>query len=87
MQEFIDYGRDCFSQEACDAIVDYYEGSETELDIVGLYVDWNEEEYTYIIKNVVDLPNNASIEEVVAELNLYTYAVQTSEDTILYLSF
>lgn len=35
-QEFIDWGRDYFSQEACSAIVEYYEGSDEELDIIKL---------------------------------------------------
>lgn len=86
-QEFIDWGRDYFSQEACSAIVEYYEGSDEELDIIGLCCDWCEENIEYIKSNVLGIEEDATIEEVLDELTNYTYAVQTSEDTILYLSF
>lgn len=86
-QEFIDWGRDYFSQEACSAIVEYYEGSDEELDIIGLCGDWCEENIEYIKSNVLGIEEDATIEEVLDELTNYTYAVQTSEDTILYLSF
>lgn len=86
-QEFIDWGRDYFSQEACSAIVEYYEGSDEELDIIKLCCDWCEENIEYIKSNVLGIEEDATIEEVLDELTNYTYAVQTSDDTILYLSF
>lgn len=86
-QEFIDWGRDYFSQEACSAIVEYYEGSDEELDIIKLCGDWCEEDIEYIKSNVLGIEEDATIEEVLDELTNYTYAVQTSDDTILYLSF
>lgn len=45
-QRFKEYDRDCFSDAACEAIVQYFEdtdcGTNTELDIIGLCGDFTE---------------------------------------------
>ena len=93
-EEFRAWNRDYFSYNACKEIINLFEecdcGNNTELDIVALCCDFNEEEWNYIkeeYSNHDDIAGCETIEELAEALNYYTWAVITTDNEILYQNF
>lgn len=93
-------GRDYYSIESCEKIVEYYEefteSNSIELDPIAIACEWNEEHLDYILEQYdyiddFDDIDKTDINEVVDVLNNYTYAVITTSDdgfeNILYREF
>ena len=83
--EFISYDRDYYTYEGYQAILDYFEdfGDTYELDVIAICCDFNE-------STIEDIRNDYNIDddtEVIDYLNDNTYAVETVDDNILYISF
>lgn len=90
-REFEAWDRDYYSLDACEKMVELFEecGGNVELDIVGLCVDFNEEDEDYIkseYSNIEEIADAETTEELLDALNRYTWAVETS-DGILYQAF
>jgi len=99
-EEFRQFNRDYFSYEACEAIIEFFEetdcGKNTELDIIGLCCDFNEETPEYIQDEYDNIPEFAEcqnedgeidIDKLMDALNYYTWAVLLSNGNILYINF
>lgn len=91
-QEFINFNRDYFSYQACEKIIELFEedGTNSEIDIIGLCCDFNEDDWQYIKSNYYNVgcvSECETIDELIEELNNYTYAVETEEDYVLYINF
>ena len=93
-EEFRAWERDYFSYEACEAMIQLFEdcdcGTNTELDIVALCCDFNEEDWEDIKENYSnhdDIAECETIEELLDALNYYTWAIQTTDNQILYQCF
>ena len=93
-EEFKNWNRDYYSYEACEAIIELFEecdcGNNTELDIIALCCDFNEEVWEDIKENYSnhdDIAECETIEELLNALNDYTWAVQTVDNNILYQCF
>jgi hypothetical protein len=90
-KEFIDFNRDYYSYEACEAIIDYFDelGENVELDIIGLCGDFNEDTIDEIIMHYdIDIKEEENKEEEVMNyLQDNTWAVKTTDDEILYIVF
>jgi uncharacterized Zn finger protein len=88
-QEFISYDRDYYSFEAYELMLDYFENEIIELDIIALCGFFNEDTIDEIINNynieIEEEENKA--DEVLEYLNSNTWAVKTSNNTILYTEF
>jgi hypothetical protein len=90
-REFISYDRNYYSLEAYEAMLDYNEQmcEDVELDVIGLCCDFNEDTLDEIISNynleIEDEENK--LKEVLECLNSNTWAVKTSDNTILYTEF
>jgi hypothetical protein len=85
LQEFQAYGRDYFTYEACEEIINYFDMFEedVELDIIGLCCDFNE-------STIDDIRSDYNIDydtDVIEYLNENTYATQTVDNKILYIAF
>ena len=100
LQSFKDYGRDYFSYEACEALVNLFEecdcGTNTELDIIALDCEFTESdpewiysEYSNIdmIAESKDEDGEIDTDKLMDALNYYTYAVELSNGNILYQNF
>ena len=93
-EEFKAWDRDYYSYNACEELINLFEdcdcGNNTELDIIALCCDFNEEDWEYIkdeYSNHDDLSECETIEEFIDALNYYTWAVQTTDNQILYQCF
>lgn len=85
-------GRDYYTIDACDRIVDYYDecGTNIELDPIAIACDFNEESFDYVVEQYGHLDNITDVSDIdtfIEELNYYTYAVKTCGDYILYINF
>lgn len=100
LEEFKACNRDYYSYEACEEIVNLFAetdcGQNTELDIIGLACDFNEEDAEYICGEYENLDNIAACknedgeidkEKLVDALNYHTWATLLSTGNILYISF
>jgi hypothetical protein len=90
-REFISYDRNYYSIEACEAILDYFDSIDenVELDIIGLCGDFNEDTLDEIIVHYdIDIKEEENKEEeVMAYLQDNTWAVKTTDDEILHIVF
>ena len=83
-QKFVDYDRDYYSYQGYQAIIDYFDEFENdvELDVIGLCCDFNEETKEEIMSNY-----NIEEEEFERYMNDNTWMVETETDTYLYIAF
>lgn len=90
--------RDYYSLDACEALIEMFEEYEgdTELDVVAICCDYNEEDPEYILDNydhldefedVKDEDGEIDIDALMEALNYYTYAVLLDNGNILYQAF
>ena len=93
-EEFRAYNRDYYSYEACEAIIQLFDdcgcGTNTELDIIALCCDFNEETEEYIkdnYSNIEEIAEAETIEELLDALSYYTWAIETTDGMILYQCF
>ena len=93
-EEFKAWDRDYYSYSACEELINLFEdcdcGNNTELDIIAICCDFTEEDWEYIkdeYSNHDDLAECETIEEFINALNYYTWAVQTTDNEILYQCF
>jgi hypothetical protein len=90
-QEFMDYNRDYYSLEAYEAILDYFDNIDenVELDVIGLCCDFNEDTLDEIIGNYnIEIEDEENKEEEVMDyLQKHTWAVRTTDNKILYTVF
>ena len=97
-KEFINMNRDYYTLEGYRAILEYFEqcGGNTELDVIAICGDFNEESIEYIYDNYSNLEKIADTKDsdgdinesdFMEALNYYTYAEKLSNGNILYISF
>ena len=93
-EEMASVGRDYYSDEAYEEMINYYTVCEgdIEFDPVAISLEWIEESLNYVVEQYTYLDNFegvdvTDIDAVLDALQYYTYAYKTSEDTILYLEF
>jgi hypothetical protein len=82
---FVAYDRDYYSYDGYQAILDYFEdvGENYELDVIAICCDFTEADAA-TIRSAYSLDDDADVEEY---LNENTWAVETAENTYLYISF
>lgn len=96
--EFIACGRDQFSYEGYQALIEYFDGypEPVELDVIAICCDFSEntpediaEEYqnTIDMEYVKDENGEINAEMLIDELNYHTFAVPLSNGNILYQNF
>jgi uncharacterized Zn finger protein len=88
-QNFISYDRDQFSYEAYELMLEYFENESLELDVIALCGFFSEntlDEIIDIYKIEIEDEEN-KLKEVLECLNSNTWAVKTSDNTILYTEF
>lgn len=97
-ERFIKAGRDYFSLEACEEIINQFNIDDTnyELDIIGICCDYTEETPDYIIDNYDNIEEIADARDedgdidttaLLDALNYHTYAVELENGNILYQNF
>ena len=91
-EEFKAWGRDYFSYTACEELIALFDecGNNTEIDIIGLCCDFNEESEEYIksdYSNIEEIAEAETTDELLDALNYYTWAVKTEDGMILYQNF
>ena len=89
-QEFISYDRDKYTYEAYQAIIEYFnEFDNIELDVIAICCDFNESSVDDIISDYsIYIENEDSkLDELMDYLGSATYAVETANNKILYISF
>lgn len=97
-KEFIAFDRDYYTLDGYRAILDYFEecGCTTELDVIAICGDFNEESIEDIYDNYSNLEKIADTKDsdgdinesdFMETLNYYTYAEKLSNGNILYISF
>lgn len=99
-QEFQEYGRDYYSIEGYKAILDLFEetdcGQNTDLDVIAICCDFNEEEPDEIIDNYDNIDEIAACRDEDGEidtdalmdaLNYHTWAQDLGNGSILYAAF
>ena len=92
--------RDYYSLEGYQAILDFFEetdcGNDTELDVIAICCDFNEESYEDIVTNYdnnediaecVDEDGNIDTEKLLDALNYHTWATDLGNGNILYLAW
>jgi hypothetical protein len=83
--EFQSYDRDYYTFEGYEAIIEYFNmlDEDVELDVISICGDFNED-------TAEEIRRNYSIDEdieVLEYLNNNTYAIETEKDKILYIAF
>lgn len=97
-KEFINMNRDYYTLEGYRAILEYFEqcSDNTELDVIAICCDFNEESIEDIYDNYSNLEKIADTKDsdgdinesdFMEALNYYTYAEKLSNGNILYISF
>ena len=88
-REFISYDRDYYTLEGYEEIINYFNDFDVELDVIAICGDFNEESIDDIISNYLIEINKEDnkFEEVMDYLNNNTYAVETVDNNILYITF
>lgn len=97
--EFKRFDRDYYSLDGYRAILDLFEECDngtTELDVIAICCDFNEDEPSDIIDNysntldtdsIINEDSNIDIDALMDELNYYTWAVLLNNGSILYQCF
>ena len=90
--EFVAAGRDYYSFDGYEAMLDLFDGSNVELDVIGFSGDFNEESFMEIAENYrVDLSkcsdNAGKIAAVADYLNSNTWAQATTPGCFIYQAF
>lgn len=97
--EFIEMNRDYYSLDGYRALVDLFEecdcGSPTELDVIAICCDFNEEEPEDIIENyfrdekdeLIGSDGDIDINELMNKLSYYTWAQELGNGSIIYQAF
>jgi hypothetical protein len=83
--EFQSYDRDYYTFEAYEAIIEYFNmfDEDVELDVIAICCDFNE-------STTEEIRSNYNIDEdieVLDYLNNNTYAIETEDNKILYIAF
>lgn len=97
-KEFINMNRDYYTLEGYRAILEYFEqcGGNTELDVIAICGDFNEESiediydnYSHLEKfdNVKDSDGDINESDFMEALNYYTYATKLNNGNVLYIAF
>ena len=91
---FIQTGRDPFSYEGYEALLEYYEDCEKELDIIALDCEWREasaddiiSDYDEIYDEIDDEDDDEIAEKVRGFLRDNTYYVELSNGNFLFGEF
>jgi hypothetical protein len=91
---FISYDRNYYSLEGYEAILELFEDTDTELDVIAICCDYDENDGDYIIENYsiadsLDRESDEDIsdEEILEFLNERTYAIKLSNGSFLYQVF
>lgn len=100
LEEFKAWNRDYYTYEACEEIVNFFEetdcGQNTELDIIGICCDFNEQEAEDIYNEYDNLDDIAECkdedgeidkEKLFEALQEHTWAIELTNGNILYLNF
>ena len=85
-REFKAYDRDNYSIEAYEAILEYLEESYVEgyeLDVIAICCDFTEA----TLEEVASDYNLDTEEDIFEQLQCNTWAVETAEDTVLYINY
>ena len=90
--EFAAYNRDYFSHEGYEALIDLFDGSDTELDVIAICCDFSEQDFETIAReNRIDLSEcdgeDEQIEVVGDYLNSETWAQSTTPGHFIYQAF
>jgi hypothetical protein len=92
--QFISYNRDYYSLEGYEAILELFEETDTELDVIAICCDYDENDGDYIIENYCiadylgyESSEDISDEEILEFLNERTYAIKLSNNSFLYQVF
>ena len=84
-REFRAYDRDNYSLAAYEAILDYFDECYPEgfeLDVIGICCDFTEATLEEVANDY-----NLDTENIFEQLQCNTWAVETAEDTVLYINY
>lgn len=94
-QMFKDFGRDYFSYEACEALVEFFEDDTVEFDPIAICCDFHEASPAEIMNDydcihadlVTDEWNNLDTDAFILELSRFTWCQFLDNDKVLYQLF
>lgn len=96
-RQFVDYNRDYYSHAAYEALIEFYEDYDAQLDVICICCEWNEnhidtivDEYSIDLADITDedgdIDDNEKLALVMEYLNKNTYAIDL-DGSILYQCF
>lgn len=82
-------GRDYYSIEACNAIVEYYEEFDNvELDPIAIACEWCEESTAHLASQYENIfGETTTIAEFLDKVREYTTVIELGNDRVLYIEF